>query len=361
MAKRKSRGKTMLDTISNASTSHGDTEITPPTPDALVDSNGNISPSNTDENANKRRGRGPARGPRIDPGKKLELEWNDLMQPVDVPEGILDYIWNEVQETTNAPPAYRNNCLKSIDAKWRNWKSRVKTKYFSGITKEECLTMVPKEIDTQQWKILVEYWGTKEVMEAAEKNKRNREQVGPPHRTERKSCANIRREEIMDMAIFEQWGQASHHHNLTTQKNALSELDALTRTIEENCIKKCAEDNAERMKAYDDELAHLHSQIELMQSKLVPTGAQVMEASNSHTSGNASEQVHSRSQQEEKNPYTIHPSDNPGAVLVSSLLNGDNYTMWSKAMLKALSAKSKSGFVNGAIPKSSQKDADFGD
>ncbi|KAL2453925.1 Plant transposase [Abeliophyllum distichum] len=31
-------------------------------------------------------------------------------------------------------------------------------------------------------------------MEAAEKNNRNREQVGPPHRTGRRSCANIRRE-----------------------------------------------------------------------------------------------------------------------------------------------------------------------
>ncbi|KAL2552468.1 hypothetical protein Fot_06087 [Forsythia ovata] len=46
MAKRKSPGRTMLDTVSNASTSHGDTEITPPTPDAMVDSNGNTSPSN---------------------------------------------------------------------------------------------------------------------------------------------------------------------------------------------------------------------------------------------------------------------------------------------------------------------------
>ncbi|KAL2454195.1 Uncharacterized protein Adt_48308 [Abeliophyllum distichum] len=104
---------------------------------------------------------------------------------------------------------------------------------------------------------------------------------------------------MMDMAIFEQWGQASHHYNSTTQKNALSELDALTRTIEDNCIKKCAEDNAERMKAYDDDLAHLHSQIELMQSKLASIGAQVIEGSSSHTNGNAIEQVHSRSQQEE--------------------------------------------------------------
>lgn len=57
-----------------------------------------------------------------------------------------------------------------------------------------------------------------------------------------------------------------------------------------------------------------------------------------------------------KNIYSLHPSDNLGAVLVSSLLNGDNYTMWSRAMLKALSAKNKSGFVNGKIPKLSTSD-----
>ncbi|KAL2533010.1 Plant transposase [Abeliophyllum distichum] len=184
-----------------------------------------------------------------------------------------------IQETTNASPAYRNNCLKSIDAKWRNWKSRVKTKYFNGITKEECLTMVPKEIDAQQWKILVEYW------EAAEKNKRNCEQVDL-----------LTTREGNHVLIC-----AERCHTIRTQqkKNAHSELDALTRTIEENCIKKCAEDNVERMKAYDDELAHLHSQIELMQSKLASTGAQVMEGSSSCTNGNASEQVHSRSHQEE--------------------------------------------------------------
>ncbi|KAL5858006.1 hypothetical protein ACOSQ3_005464 [Xanthoceras sorbifolium] len=62
-----------------------------------------------------------------------------------------------------------------------------------------------------------------------------------------------------------------------------------------------------------------------------------------------------------KNMYSLHPSDNPGAVLVSSLLNGDSYTMWSRAMLKALSAKKKSGFVNGTITKLSVTDPDFRD
>ena len=62
-----------------------------------------------------------------------------------------------------------------------------------------------------------------------------------------------------------------------------------------------------------------------------------------------------------KNPvFSLHPSDNPGAILVTSLLNGENYTMWSRAMIKALSAKNKSGFVNGTIAKPSASDASFG-
>ena len=44
-------------------------------------------------------------------------------------------------------------------------------------------------------------------------------------------------------------------------------------------------------------------------------------------------------QTKKKNLYVIHPLDNPGIVLMSCLLNGDNYTMWSKAMLKALMQK----------------------
>ena len=55
----------------------------------------------------------------------------------------------------------------------------------------------------------------------------------------------------------------------------------------------------------------------------------------------------------ENTAFTLHPSDNPGAIMVSSSLNGDNYTMWSKAMIKTLSAKNKSGFVTGTITKPS--------
>ena len=50
---------------------------------------------------------------------------------------------------------------------------------------------------------------------------------------------------------------------------------------------------------------------------------------------------------ESSHPLYIHPSDNPNNILVSDLLNGDNYSHWKKAMEIALVAKNKLGFVQG--------------
>lgn len=40
-----------------------------------------------------------------------------------------------------------------------------------------------------------------------------------------------------------------------------------------------------------------------------------------------------------KNVFFLQPLENLGAILFYSLLNGENYTMWSRAMIKVLSAK----------------------
>ncbi|XP_048231267.1 uncharacterized protein LOC125370296 [Ricinus communis] len=45
-------------------------------------------------------------------------------------------------------------------------------------------------------------------------------------------------------------------------------------------------------------------------------------------------------------PFYLHHSDQPGLVLVTQLLNEENYSTWSRAMLMALSIKNKEGFVN---------------
>lgn len=48
------------------------------------------------------------------------------------------------------------------------------------------------------------------------------------------------------------------------------------------------------------------------------------------------------------NPLYLHHSDNPGLVLVSQLLTGENYNSWSLALSIALSMKNKLGFINWA-------------
>lgn len=52
-------------------------------------------------------------------------------------------------------------------------------------------------------------------------------------------------------------------------------------------------------------------------------------------------------------PYYIHHSDHPGLVLVSKPLTGENYGTWSRSMSIALSAKNKTGFIDGSIQKPS--------
>ena len=52
-----------------------------------------------------------------------------------------------------------------------------------------------------------------------------------------------------------------------------------------------------------------------------------------------------------KNPYFLSASENPGSVLVTQpLLGMRNYHSWSRAMILALTAKKKIGFINGRIP-----------
>ncbi|GLT39324.1 hypothetical protein SLA2020_135220 [Shorea laevis] len=54
-------------------------------------------------------------------------------------------------------------------------------------------------------------------------------------------------------------------------------------------------------------------------------------------------------------PYYLHPSDDPGRILVTTPLNGENYHTWRKAMQNALYAKNKMGFVDGTLKKPDAK------
>ncbi|MCH80704.1 retrovirus-related Pol polyprotein from transposon TNT 1-94, partial [Trifolium medium] len=59
------------------------------------------------------------------------------------------------------------------------------------------------------------------------------------------------------------------------------------------------------------------------------------------------------------NPFFIHHSDHPGLVLVSHLLTEENYRSWRRAMLIALGAKNKVGFVDGSIPQPPDNDPQY--
>ncbi|XP_061349565.1 uncharacterized protein LOC133294823 [Gastrolobium bilobum] len=50
------------------------------------------------------------------------------------------------------------------------------------------------------------------------------------------------------------------------------------------------------------------------------------------------------------NPLFLHPNESPALVLVSPLLNGENYHSWARGMKMALISKNKLGFIDGSIP-----------
>lgn len=54
-------------------------------------------------------------------------------------------------------------------------------------------------------------------------------------------------------------------------------------------------------------------------------------------------------------PYYLHPSNNPGVLITSVLLRGDNYTEWATEFSNSIQAKRKFGFINGTIPKPTTK------
>jgi hypothetical protein len=61
----------------------------------------------------------------------------------------------------------------------------------------------------------------------------------------------------------------------------------------------------------------------------------------------------------QSSPYFLHSSDQPGQLLVTQLLDGDNYPTWSRAITMALEAKNKLGFIDGTILKPEPNNPNF--
>jgi hypothetical protein len=47
--------------------------------------------------------------------------------------------------------------------------------------------------------------------------------------------------------------------------------------------------------------------------------------------------------------YYLHPSNNPGALLVFEIFTGENYIVWSRSMTIALTVKNKISFIDGTL------------
>lgn len=49
--------------------------------------------------------------------------------------------------------------------------------------------------------------------------------------------------------------------------------------------------------------------------------------------------------------FSLHPNDNPGALISSVILKEDNYPEWSTELRNSLQAKRKLGFIDGTLTK----------
>ncbi|XP_049370379.1 uncharacterized protein LOC125835296 [Solanum verrucosum] len=57
--------------------------------------------------------------------------------------------------------------------------------------------------------------------------------------------------------------------------------------------------------------------------------------------------------------FYLHPSENAGSTLLPTIFYGTGYRSWRPAVLRALSMKSKTGFINGKIMKPDSEDPSF--
>ncbi|KAF5482367.1 hypothetical protein F2P56_002942 [Juglans regia] len=63
--------------------------------------------------------------------------------------------------------------------------------------------------------------------------------------------------------------------------------------------------------------------------------------------------------EDSSSPFFLHHGDSPETLLVTQVLNGENYHTWRRSMSMALTAKNKIRFVDGSILKPSASSPQF--
>lgn len=63
------------------------------------------------------------------------------------------------------PDTYKKNCMQKLGKLWKDWKNRLKRKYYTPHRYEsldsEALTKCPPRVEAKQWPVLVKYWSSK--------------------------------------------------------------------------------------------------------------------------------------------------------------------------------------------------------
>ncbi|KAG8363818.1 hypothetical protein BUALT_Bualt19G0061800 [Buddleja alternifolia] len=89
--------------------------------------------------------------------------------------------------------------LKSINKKWRNWKSYVKSLNFDpNIPIEQQMLDIPSRVDEDQYKALVKHWMSDKSKKISEKNKQTRAKLELLHRMGKKSFAMEQMKEVAE-------------------------------------------------------------------------------------------------------------------------------------------------------------------
>ncbi|KAF7141089.1 hypothetical protein RHSIM_Rhsim06G0190000 [Rhododendron simsii] len=115
-------------------------------------------------------------------------------------------IWAEVKENTTAPDAYKHNCLMSVGKKWKDWKDELKrTTYNLYDNDEDRLANCPNRVDPDQWRVLVQFWGTKTAKRRSKINHKSRHEQKMGHTSGRKGHCRVKDEltQIKDGVLVE--------------------------------------------------------------------------------------------------------------------------------------------------------------
>ncbi|KAI8567231.1 hypothetical protein RHMOL_Rhmol02G0104800 [Rhododendron molle] len=115
-------------------------------------------------------------------------------------------IWAEVKENTTAPDAYKHNCLMSVGKKWKDWKDELKRTFYNLYDNDEDrLANCPNRVDPDQWRVLVQFWGTKTVKSRSTTNRKSRHEQKMGHTSGRKGHCRVRDEltQIKDGVVVE--------------------------------------------------------------------------------------------------------------------------------------------------------------